>query len=254
MQLIKFFLFCFLLTAIFNPWPLNSAAAGQAEARILLVPELTSELSSQIDAQITRIHVKQGEHFQKGQLLIEFDCAIINAHLTKARIELTAATETYNANLELQEFGSNSLLDVAVASARKKMAQAEVLVQETTAKQCEIKAPFSGRVVKLTANPFETVSPKDPLIEIIDQRLKARLLLPSRWLTWIKPGLAFPVAIDETGKKYQAKLTSFGACVNPVNQTLEVYAEITGSHPELLSGMSGMAYFKTPPGKSPKDF
>ncbi len=233
------FVFCI---SLFSSLPVN--ASEKNSVRFLLIPELESTLASRIDALITQIKVKEGQHFKNNQTLVVFDCDILNAQLQKAKIDFEAAQETHAANIELQQFGSVSQVEVAMSSANKKRSKAEVSLQETIVRQCVIKAPFAGRVVKLEANPYEYVSQGDPILEIIDAtNLKLRLLLPSKWLTKVKSGTAFKVVIDETGKEYQAKITIIGARINPVNQTIETYGRISGRHPELLAGMSGTAYF-----------
>ena len=172
---------------------------------------------------------------------------MINAQLQKVRFDLDAARETHDANLQLQRYGSVSQLDAAVSSAMVKRAQAEVLVNETIASKCTIAAPYSGRVVKLKATPFKSVSRGDAIMEIIDDKsLLIRLLLPSKWLRWIKPGISFNVKIDETLKSYKATLVGLGAKVNPVNQTIEAFGAFLNLSPDLLAGMSGTAVFSPP--------
>lgn len=224
-----------------------SGYAAQLEVRVLLVPEQEAVLSSQISGRIINLPVKEGERFKKDQTLVELDCQILKAELKKAQMDLEAATETLSANLQLQEFGSASVLEVAISSAKKKRAQAEVRLMQTKVEMCEVKAPFEGRVITRKANPFENINPGDELLEILnDKQLKLHLLIPSNWLLWLKPGCPFKVFIDETGQEYAATVVGLGAKVNPVNQTLEVRAAIKGSHAELLAGMSGTAFFNPP--------
>jgi len=228
----------------------SAQAADDLEVRALLVPAQEAVLSSRIDGCIVRLPVEEGDRFQRNQDLVEFDCTILKAELDKARMDLEAAVETHEAQLRLQKFGSTSELEVAVASAKRKRAAAEVLLMETKVGMCVIVAPFSGRVIKRRAHPFENVRPDDPILEILDDtQLKLHLLVPSRWLRWLQAGQGFVVRVDETGRKYTATVTGLGARVNPVNQTLEVEAAIAGSHAELLAGMSGTAFFAPPPGE-----
>ena len=218
--------------------------AAELSVRALLVPVQEAIISSGIDGRIVSLPVEEGDRFQKGDLLVEFDCAILKAELQKARMDLEAAVETHEAQLQLQKFGSGSELDVAIASAKRKRAAAEVLVTETTVGRCVIEAPFSGRVVKRKANQYEHVSANASILEILDDtQLKLHLLVPSHWLSWLKKGDEFSLRVDETGGRYQATVTALGAKVNPVNQTLEVAAAVNGSHAELLAGMSGTAVF-----------
>ena len=224
--------------------------AEYLKARTLLVPVREAVISSQIDGRIVSLPVEAGDCFKKGQLLVELDCRIFNAELQKAKMDLEAADETHGAKLRLKEFGSVSDLDVAISSAKKKRAQAEVLLKETRVKMCCIESPFSGRVIKRMANPYENVTPDNPILEILDDKqLKLHLLVPSSWLQWLRKKCKFSVRIDETGKEYQAVVTGLGARVNPVNQTLEVEAAFIKNHSELLAGMSGTAVFPLPVSK-----
>ncbi|MDH3393745.1 MAG: efflux RND transporter periplasmic adaptor subunit [Desulfobulbaceae bacterium] len=225
----------------------NTLAAENLEVRTLLVPEQEAQISSLITGRIIQMPVKEGKRFKKDQTLVEFDCKILRAELEKARIELETATEMHNTQLRLQKFGSTSELQVTVASSKKKMASAEVLVMEAKTDMCLIKAPFNGRVIKRLAHPSENVDPGVPIMEILDDtKLKLHLQVPSGWLSWLKAKQKFSVHIDETGRSYAATISGLGAKVNPVSQTIEVDAVINKHHSELLAGMSGTATF-TPP-------
>ncbi|MCP3873607.1 MAG: efflux RND transporter periplasmic adaptor subunit [Desulfobacteraceae bacterium] len=227
----------------------SNSLANEFKARALLVPMHEALLSSQISGQIIKLPFLDGEHFSKGQTLIELDCQILRAELKKAKMDLEAARETHAANLRLQAFNSVSELEVAISTAKKKRAEANVHLVYTKVKMCVIKAPFNGRVVTHKANLYENITPDDKLLEIIEGKsLRLHVLIPSNWLRWLKPEAKFVVIIDETGKQYTAKIVGFGAKVNPVNQTLEVRALIQGEHSELLSGMSGTASFTLPHG------
>ena len=243
MRTIIVFIVCMLLPALLY-------GAEHLKARALLVPVREAVISSRIDGCIVSLPVEAGDCFKKGQLLVELDCRILNAELQKAKMDLEAAVEIHGAKLRLKKFGSASELEVAVSSAKKKRAQAEVLLKEAKVNMCCIQSPFRGRVVKRMANPYENVTPEDPILEILDDRqLKLHLLVPSNWLQWLRKDCRFALRIDETGKEYQAVVTGMGARVNPVNQTLEVEAAFVKDHGELLAGMSGTAVFVLPVSK-----
>ena len=226
----------------------NIALAGtDLEVRTLLVPEQEAKISSLITGRIIQIPIKEGKRFKTGQTLVEFDCKILRAELEKSRIELETATESHATQLRLQKFGSTSELNVMLSSAKKKLASAEVLVMEAKVDMCIIKAPFNGRVVKRLSHTYENVDPGDLIMEILDDtELKLQLQVPSGWLSWLRSGQRFNVRIDETGRDYDATVSSLGASVNPVSQTIEVEAAIVGNHKELLAGMSGTAAFISP--------
>jgi len=65
--------------------------------------------------------------------------------------------------------------------------------------------------------------------------------LPSESIAGLRKGGKLRLRIDETGREYQAVLSVIGPTIDQVSQSIEVRAEISGSHPELLAGMSGTA-------------
>jgi RND family efflux transporter MFP subunit len=213
--------------------------------RALLVPATESILSSQVSAQITDIAVKEGQQFKKGTLLVKFECAENRAELQKARAELDAASKTHESNEKLLQHKAINRLEVDVSRANVNRARAQVNLMRARVGYCSIVAPYSGRVTKLGANRFDMVTAGQPVIEILDDsKLKMELYVSSRWLSRLSEGQQFSVQIDETGKSYPAVINGLGSRVDPVSQTIALYAEISGNHPELLAGMSGVATFE----------
>ena len=93
----------------------------------------------------------------------------------------------------------------------------------------------------------ETPATNAPLLRIVrDQALELQFVVPSRWLRWLRPGLEFTFAVDETGKSYAAELYRIGAAVDPASQTIRLRATFKRQSAELLSGMSGTARFPGP--------
>ncbi len=223
------------------------AAPNQREIRALLVARTESVLSSQITGRIVKITVKHGARFEKGQSLVQFDCAVARAEMSKARAEHDAARKTHESNLQLQKHRAVGKLEEEISQARLQKAKADISRNQAFMRMCNIKAPFAGRVVKIHVNPYETVTQGQPVIEVLDDsRFKMQINVPSNWLGWLQPGTEFMVTIDETGREYPAAVTDLGARVDPVSQTLEVEAQISGTHKELIAGMSGVARFSVP--------
>ncbi|MEN5343193.1 HlyD family secretion protein [Achromobacter mucicolens] len=110
--------------------------------------------------------------------------------------------------------------------------------------KCAIAAPFDGRVSKRSASPQQFAEPGKPLLTIVDtSHLELKMIVPSKWLVWLKPGHALSVQVDESGKAYPAKVARIGARVDPVTQTVDVTAALTTGAAELLPGMSGWTTF-----------
>ena len=215
--------------------------------RALLVPAVESTLSSRMAGRITEINVKEGERFKKGGRLISFDCEIQGNYLKKSRAKLLAAEKTHESNLLLKDYQSIGDLDIELSAAEVQTAKADVAIFKSKLKRCKINAPFDGRVIELMVHAHESVSEHQPLIAILDDHnLEVQLYIPSWWLSWLEPGEKFSIRIDETGKTYTASVVRLGARVDAASQSIEITAAITGKNPELLSGMSGVAFFDVP--------
>jgi RND family efflux transporter MFP subunit len=228
-----------------------SAAAQQADAvdaagriRAQLVARHDVEISSEVAAKIDRLPLKEGDAFAKGDVLVAFDCSLYRAQLAKAEATATAASREQAVTGKLAALHSAGALDVAQAQAHAKEAAADAAYMRTTVGKCTIRAPFAGRIAKRDAAPYEYVTPGKPLLEILDTgALEVKMIVPSKWLAWLKPGAKFTVHVDELDANYPAEVVRLGASIDPVSQTIGVSGRMLGAPAELLPGMSGWVTF-----------
>lgn len=201
-------------------------------------------LSAEIAANISKLPLHEGESFKKDDLLVEFDCALLNAQLNKAEATAEVARQGLKVSKRLETLNSISTLEVDQATARVKETEAEREAMKVNVSKCSLAAPYSGRIAKLHVDAYQYVTPGKPLMDILDtSRLEVRLIVPSVWLTWLRPGGRFAIQIEELGKNYTARVIRLGARIDPVSQSLSITGEIEGIHGELLPGMSGWATF-----------
>lgn len=220
--------------------PAQPSVGEPREIRAQLAPRRYTTLAAEIGAKVSRIAVIEGGGFRAGQLLVQFDCAMQQAQLDKAKAMLSGADRTWTANKRLAELNSVGRMELDLSEAEVLKNRAEVSSVAVALSKCAIAAPFSGRVSEQKVREQQFVQPGQPLLEIIDDSvLELEFIVPSRWLTWIKPGHVFQVAIDEVGKSYPARVQRIGARVDPVSQSIKLVASIQGSFPELIAGMSG---------------
>ena len=210
------------------------------EMRAQLSAHRYTTLSSEMGAKIKRLPVREGDRFEQGQLLIEFDCALQAAQLDKARAQLDLASNTWQGNQRLADLNAVGKVELQNSEAEVNKAKADVAYLQTTLEKCKVNAPFPGRVAEQKAREEQFVQPGQALLDILDDsQLELEFILPSRWLSWLKPGHKFRVRIDDTGKTYPVKLLRLGARVDPVSQTVKAVAVVDGKFSELIAGMSG---------------
>ena len=229
----------------FTPRPRPDDPRMRRNIRGLIVPKFHATISSRLQATIAAIGPGNGERFNKGGNLVTFDCAIFNAELKRAEAQLGAAMDTRNVKAELARNGTISRLQLVLANAEAKKAEAEQVLSNERVTHCTIRAPWDGRVVNRLANAHETVNVGDPLMEIVnDQEVELQLYLPSRWLKHLKKGFEFRFHVDETDAEINAEIIATGAWIDNVSQLIEVRAICNDSCTGLVAGMSGRAEFE----------
>lgn len=249
-----------LAAALLLPMPAGAQTPGQIrgqipgqipgqgrEIRAQLSPVRSTVLSSELSGKIDELPLREGERFEEGQQLVGFDCSLHRARLAKASAQQTEARKVWEVNRRLDKLGSISTIEVEASQARLAAAEAETRMSRIMVDRCAIAAPFPGRVVELKVRRHQYVAEGEPLMEILDDReLEVEMIVPSRWLAWVKVGTPFRLMIEETGRGYAAEVTRLGARIDPVSQSVELFARVSGDQDDLLAGMSGRALFDPP--------
>lgn len=206
-------------------------------------------LSTELQARVMKVGFREGEAFNEGDLLIAFDCERYRAETQSAEAVAREMRLTLESNQQLEKFRAVGKHDVEISRARVDKAEAEARSQSSRLQQCEVYAPYDGRVAELSINQYEQPQPNKPFLVIVSQnRLEIEVIVPSYWLSWIKPGAALAFQVDETRRDYPAKVVRIGAAVDAVSQMIKVIATFDEVADDVLPGMTGVAQFDRPNG------
>jgi len=220
--------------------------AGAEVARALLIPDKETTVSrsgsSLAAARINKLNVILGGRFKTGNTLVTFNCVEPHARMEMDKAELSGAVETHTAKLRMQGLEQASDVEVALAASDVVKARGSVKLSELQIKYCSIKAPWDGRVSKVHIRNHMTVTPGQPMLDLVKSGpLRLKVNVPSRLLNKLKVNSKLEVRIDETGKTYQASVVAINSRVDSVSQTVEIEGLMIQEFPELLAGMSGTA-------------
>lgn len=237
-----------VVTPVAAPAATPVVTADPNAIRVLLSPELETTLVSQMVGRIVTLNASLGAKVVKGRTVVSFDCSESQARLQMAQAENAGARETLDVKNRLLKLEAAGESEVSLAASAVDRSKAAIALSRAQLGQCNVLAPFTGRVVRTYVKPHQGVNVGSPLVEIVsDGPLKVRLNAPSRLLRTLQVGTPFEVTIDETGKAYPAQVTAINARVDAVAQTVELEGSITGKADELLAGMTGTARFKSVP-------
>ncbi|MBM7069286.1 efflux RND transporter periplasmic adaptor subunit [Actibacterium sp. 188UL27-1] len=224
-----------------------AAAQDGLAADGLIVSRNQVRIASQIAGQVIRLPKRDGEAFNAGDLLVEIDCAILQAEIIAAEKRQAAAQARFDINARLDRAGAVAKGELRVTKAEAEGAEAEAEALRQQFRQCTVTAPFDGRVVDLHTAEFASVSSTEDLLTVIDDvNLEVELIVPSVWLKWLETGTTFRFQIFETEQVLDLAVSQIGAAIDPVSRTISLRAAIAEKPPGILSGMTGRAIFAAP--------
>jgi membrane fusion protein, multidrug efflux system len=229
------------------PKPAAAPAAADPSQIIRGVIQSQSEatIASRMTAGIISMPYKVGQKFGRGALLASFDCSTLRAQYAAANAATAAYKKTYDTNVELDMYQAVGKNEVGVSKANLGKASAEASAVASQLNDCAVYAPFSGVVVEQIAHANEVAATGQPLMKIQDaSNLEVQIIVPSNWLTWMKPGAKFNFKVDETGQTVSGSIARLGASVDPVSKTIRVIGNLSAGGATVLPGMSGSAQFE----------
>lgn len=231
------------------PIPESRAAPREAgpTIRAQISPRHQTVLSAEIAGKIVSLALREGEAFAAGDRLVGLDCGAHVARRDRAAAQELAARRRLETAGRLDRLSSISRLELDEAAAALAAAQAETALADVFVARCDVVAPFSGRIAERFAEPHQYVAEGEKLVAILDDSaLEVELIVPSRWLVWLAPGHRFSVAVDELDARIAARVARIGARVDPVSQSVKIFAEIEEGASGLVAGMSGAAEIAPP--------
>lgn len=236
------------IAAVFFLW---SAAGQAADPRTIDNPVRgvvraveQALISTDLATRVAAVYVREGEAFNAGDKLVEFDCRRQIATVAAAdaqQLEMQLTVDKNRLLLRTQSVGKN---DLEVSEARLSKARAESDALRSQLDQCTVFAPFRGRVQELNLQVHETSQPGKPFLGLVaHERLEIDLIVPSLWIRRLPIGTTFRFRVDEVQKGVAATITRIGASVDPVSQTIKIIAAFGDEDHVVLPGMSGTAEF-----------
>lgn len=213
-------------------------------SRGVLIAGQSADIAAGMTGRLTTAPFKSGQYVKGGATLAEFNCDRQKAELTSRRAAHSTQSLKYENQAELLKMGAAGSLDVSIARSERDQIAAEVSALEIAMKDCTVLAPFPGFVTARHVDAFESAQAGQPLYSINRAgTTEVSVIAPSDWAAWVKPGAKFTFKVDETGESISAKVQRLSAVVDPVSQTIEITARLSGSH-KGRPGMSGIAQFQ----------
>ncbi len=158
-------------------------------------PAAQAQITPPVASLVAEVHCKEGDHVEKGQLLLVLDTRWADARIVRAQSFVTASQKFADAVAPLST--SSSWLPPLAAWADS-AAQAELVYANTQRQMQNITAPIAGTVTALSIRPGEIARPDVPAIDLVDMdHLVLALDIPGNFAPDVKvdqPASVIPVS------------------------------------------------------------
>lgn len=212
--------------------PVNIQVIGTLSAQSV-------EISPEISGHVNAVLALDGSQVKKGQAIIQLDDAIYKAKSDSSKAQLIYSENNYKRMVLLGKQGAISKQAIDAADADLKQKRAESLENEVMTKKMQLIAPFDGVIGKVNINPGDYVTVGQGLVTLTDiNHLRIEYTVPETYLTQIKIGQEVNITSGTYhAKTFTGKVAFISPTINPMNRSVQLYADISNDDHLLAPGM-----------------
>ena len=188
---------------------------------------------------VKAIHFSDGQHVEKGALLLEMDASEEQSRLAEAEALLVEREAAHRRSVELQEQGISPDSEVQAALAQMHAAQARVVTLKVAIRDHGVRAPFSGVLGLRRISVGSLITPSTVITTLDDLAVvKVDFTIPETWLSAI--GVGQPVrALSDAwpGKTFAGKVLAIDTRLDAKTRSATIRAVVTNPDLMLRPGM-----------------
>jgi membrane fusion protein (multidrug efflux system) len=216
-----------------SEWQSRRSAIGT------LVAVHDAVLGAELPGLIREVAFGSGTSVKRGAVMVKLDTTNEEAQLASAKADMELALATLERAKILRKAEANTPVDLEVAQARAKQAQAMVASISATIFKKTIRAPFDGRVAIKQVERGQVVAPGTPIatLQSVDP-IYAEFSLPQQALADLKTGQAATMRIDSfPGKSWRGTISAVNSHVDAATRNIRVRATFPNKDGVLRPGL-----------------
>ena len=206
-------------------------------------------ISPEINGQIKRVLVKEGQHVKKGQALVVLNSEITEKTINEVETNLELAKTVYEKQKELWDQNIGSEMQYLQAKNKMKSLESRLETLRAQKQMATIRAPYDGIVDNLFQHEGEMASPGRQVLQLINlKNLKVYADMSERYLPYVHKGDMATVSFP-TYPNFILKVPIYriGNVINPANRTVRIQLNIKNKgnklKPNIISNVLLRDYY-----------
>lgn len=192
-----------------------------------LDPDKRADILARVSGVIERIVAEEGDQVSTGQALLHIEDAEYRHRATMARVDLEKQQARLNRAQKIFSQGLSSAEDFDTIRTDTASAAAALELAELELSYTDVRAPFTGQVVRRLVDQGQTVSNGTPLYSLADmRRLLARVFIPAKEFRTIRPDQPVRLVVSSTGDQLEGRIDLVNPLVDPASGTIKVTVEV----------------------------
>ena len=204
------------------------------------------DLVARVSAPIVALHVEEGDLVQAGQLLARLDDLETRVQTEIARVGLAETRQAYERAQQLHAEDLISSEDYERATSAYDAAKAQLKASEIQLEFTELRAPFSGRIVRRYVDRAEQVSVNTPVYRLSDfDPLLCPIQMPERDLPRLRLGQQAWLSVEAWhDERFAATVLRISPIIQAETGTFKVTLELRHGG-RLRPGMFARVFVET---------
>ena len=196
-------------------------------------------ISPEMNGQINKIFVKEGQNVVKGQKLVALSSDIILSSISELKTALSLANTMYEKQKTLWDKGIGKEVDYLRAKNQKESLEAKLRTLRAQYKMSKIDAPFSGIVDRIYSKVGEMAGPGRQVIDLVNlNTMEVEIDISEKYLPYIKKGDSLSVRFPTyAGMVKEATVDRVGNIINRANRTIKVVVNIDNKDQKIKPNM-----------------
>jgi len=202
-----------------------------------LDPDKRADVLARVSGVIESIVAEEGDRVVKGQILLHIQDDEYRHRTTMARVDLEKQQARLNRAEMIFSQGLSSAEDFDTIRTDTASAKAALELAELELSYTDVRAPFSGQVVRRYVDQGQTVANGTALFSLADMdRLLARVFIPAKEFRSIRPDQPVRLVVSSTGDRLEGRIDLVNPLVDPESGTIKITVEVRDYPPTTRPG------------------